>query len=135
VIAEVLTLAALAGAADPACAVTHSTAPLRRYGGRGLWTYLPERGLIEASEHSSGDLSWKFIWSARREYPGGLTVAGTRLDAAGRMTVLTVRWGRTSTGQGGWATAVTFPSPGCWRVTGTAAGARVSLVVRVEETA
>jgi hypothetical protein len=133
VIPELLAFAALtAHSGEPACAVSRSTAPTRRYGGRALWTHLPEAGTINAPWRLDGTLGWKLGWSAKREYAGGLAVTGARLDtAAPRMTVLAVRWGRSSTGQGGWATAVTFPSPGCWRITGRAAGARLSYTVRV----
>jgi len=134
VIAELLAVVAMSGpSAEPAaCAVTQSALPSRRHGGKALWTTLPEDGVINARPRDDGSLFWKFGWTPKRQYPGGLAVTGRRLDAAAPpMTVLAVRWGYSSTGRGSWATAVNFPTAGCWRITGRSAGVKLSYVVRV----
>jgi hypothetical protein len=47
------------------------------------------------------------------------------------MKVLGVVWGHDSYGRGGWASAVKFPSEGCWRISGRVRDITLSYVVRV----
>jgi hypothetical protein len=42
-----------------------------------------------------------------------------------------VRWGYSSTGRGGWASAVVFAGEGCWRITGRVRDVSLTFVVRV----
>lgn len=93
-----------------------------------LSSTLPSGGVISAARYEpDGSLFWKPYWRARD--PEGWTVAvrGQRLDApAPLMRVLAVRWG-----SGSWATASTFPSEGCWRITGRVGDVSLSYVVKV----
>ena len=121
--------------ATTACAVTRtSTGRLSaRRSGRRLTTTLPPGGVLSRPRADDGSIGTKLGWTpfgfgSERE----LTIAGKRLDApAPPLRVLGVNWGYSSTGRGSWATAVAFPSEGCWRITATVAGVRLSYVTRV----
>ena len=121
--------------AAAACAVTRtSTGRLSaRRGNLRLTTTLPPGGVISRPRDDDGSISTKLWWvpfgfGAERE----LRVAGRRLDAqSAPMRVRDVNWGYASTGRGSWATPVRFPSEGCWRVTATVAGIRLSYVTQV----
>lgn len=84
-----------------------------------------------------GSIFWKFGWLPTGiDVSPGLTVAGRRLDAASPpMRVLGVNWGysyvRGVRGRGSWATAVSFPSEGCWKLTGRVGDIALSYVVKV----
>lgn len=59
---------------------------------------------------------------------GRLRIAGRRLDAAAAPLRAVVPPGYPAGFQ---ATGLIFPTPGCWRVTGSAGGAHLAFVVRV----
>ena len=81
---------------------------------------------------TQSDLGQKLGWIPREGFTGALTVRGERLDApSAPMKVLGVFWGYSSTGEGSWASAVRFPSEGCWRLTGRVGDLTLSFVVRV----
>ena len=115
------------------CAVTTSALPSGRYGTGRLWVTLPAGGILHAQRNQPDDglFGTKLGWTPDRDRDLTLTVSGRRLDAPGRMTVKGVFWGHSSTGKGGWASAVAFPSAGCWRITGRAGPTTVSYVVKV----
>ena len=97
------------------------------YGNGLLSTTLPRDGVLGAPQRADG-LFAKLPWTPHTPYPEGeLLVAGERLDGDGELRVHTVRWG---TGNS-WRTAVTFPSEGCWRITGRVRDISLSYVVRV----
>ena len=97
------------------------------YGNGLLSTTLPVEGVLAAPRRADG-LSAKLPWTPHTPYPEGeLVVAGERLDGDGELRVHTVRWG---TGNS-WRTAVSFPSAGCWRITGRVRDVSLSYVVRV----
>jgi hypothetical protein len=123
-----------AGQAQAACPVTRSGLPSRRYGSSRLWVTLPPGGVLRAQRNKPDDgmFGTKIGWIPDRNRNLKLTVSGTRLDAPGRMRVLGVFWGHSSsTGKGSWASAVAFPRGGCWRITGRAGPTTLSYVVRV----
>jgi hypothetical protein len=136
-IAALLAALAFAGpvAEPPACAVTKPTLPAGRYGTTRLWVKIPPGGILHVQRGEDGTLWDKLAWTPDRDRGLQLTVSGRRLDAPGRMRVLGVNWGYSYTaagrGKGGWASAVEFPAPGCWRITGRAGTATVSYVVKV----
>jgi hypothetical protein len=132
-IAAVLAALAFAGPASEqaTCAVTKPTLSAGRYGTRTLWVRLPDRGILRLTRGADGRLGDKLAWIPDRDRNLQLTVSGRRLDAPGRLRVLSVNWGYASTGKGSWASAVVFPAPGCWRITGRAGTATVSYVVKV----
>lgn len=111
-----------------------------RYGNGALWTTLLPGGTLAVTPDRvarDGSVGWKFAWTPTGiAVSPGLTVSGRRLDAASPpLRVLGVAWGYsyTSAGRrgGGWASAVSFPSEGCWRITGRARDISLSFVVRV----
>ena len=117
---------------DPArfCPVT---TPGRRSGlfnhGNGLLssTVPPDGVVVGDRREPDGSLFWKPGWLPRGVVTHDLVVTGERLDAlAPPMRVLAVRWGG-----GSWRTASTFPSEGCWRITGRLGDVSLSYVVWV----
>jgi hypothetical protein len=104
--------------------------PSPYYGNGRLWTVLWPRGVFVAGPgdlERDGSISVKFPWW-RRGY-GYLKITGRRIDArADRLRAHIPRgYGRT----GFQSTAVTFPTAGCWRVTGTAGPDRLTVVTLV----
>ena len=83
------------------------------------------------NQPDDGMFGTKLGWIPDRDRNLTLTVSGTRIDAPGRMKVRGVFWGHDSTGRGSWASAVAFPTGGCWRITGRAGTTTLSYVVRV----
>jgi hypothetical protein len=132
VIVELVTVVALAAPTAEAgsCAVTRPNLPAGRYGTQRLWTRLPGKGLLRLRRDADGSLFDKLAWIPDRDRGLSLTVSGRRLDGAGRLRVLGVHWGYSSTGKGSWASAVAFPSAGCWRVTGRARDTTLSYVAK-----
>jgi hypothetical protein len=102
-----------------------------RYGNDFLSTLLPVNGILVARLDPDGTLFQKLGWVPRSGFDGELFVRGERLDAPGQMRVITVRRGYASNGTGSWATAVDFPSEGCWRITGRVRDISLSYVVKV----
>lgn len=80
-----------------------------------------------------GTLFEKLAWIPHRGLTGSLVVRGERLDAsAPPLRVLGAYWGhRSDTGKGSWASAVEFPSEGCWRIWGRVNDVTLTYVVRV----
>jgi hypothetical protein len=113
------------------CQVTKSALASNRYGGPRLWTFLPAGGVLRVQRGSDGSIGTKLSWIPDRDRNLQLVVSGRRLDAPGRMRVLGVHWGYSSTGKGSWASAVAFPKAGCWRITGRAGSTTLSYVVKV----
>jgi hypothetical protein len=97
-----------------------------------LGTSLPVDGVFVGHRREpDGSIFDKLGW-VPTGIGGVLTVRGRRLDAPSRpLRVLAVRWGYSSTGRGGWASAVVFPSEGCWKLTGRVKDVSLSYVVKV----
>ena len=74
-----------------------------------------------------GSLSMKFPW--QRRIRGALTIEGRRLDGAAPPLRSAIPDGYGDTGFQ--ATALIFPTPGCWEVTGRVGGERLTFVTRV----
>lgn len=125
--------ARLALAVHDPCSVTRSSLPSRRHGSSRLWTALPPAGILYVKRNVPDDglYGTKLGWVPDRDRNLVLTVSGHRLDAPGRMVVRAVNWGYSSDGKGSWASAVAFPSGGCWRITAAAGDTKLSYVVRV----
>ena len=97
------------------------------YGNGLLSTWLPGDGVFVARPEPDGTLFEKLRWIPHGVTGGTLTVRGERLDAAfPSMRVLSVNWGG-----GSWASAVLFPSEGCWRISGRVGDVSLSYVVKV----
>ena len=105
--------------------------PLLSYGNGFLSVHVSSDGGL-VTERRDGTLFQKLAWTPRRGFGGTLTVRGERVDTlSSPMRVLGVHWGSSSTGRGGWASAVEFPSEGCWRISGRVGDISLSYVVRV----
>jgi hypothetical protein len=95
-----------------------------RAGGLGLG------GVIAASGdfvNPDGSISWKFPWW--REVAGNLTITGQRLDAPAPPVKSQVPSGYGNIGFQ--ASGVTFPTEGCWQVTGKTGQASLTFVTFV----
>ena len=104
---------------------------LGRYGNGLLSTTLRQDGSLARPVEPDGSLFDKLGWlpSGIR---GTLTVRGERLHAESPpLEVLGVHWGYSSSGRGSWASAVLFPSEGCWRVTGRVGDVSLTFVAKV----
>lgn len=87
-----------------------------------LSTMLPADGVLTTRVDADG-LFQKLGWLPHTTFPDALVVRGERLDVASPpLRVISVNWGYAITpGRpqiGSWASAVKFPSAGCWRITG-----------------
>ena len=101
-------------------------------GNGSLWTLLPTDGVIVIEPGSShinedGSMAMKFLWW--RALPGApLVIEGHRLDGVAPPLSSHVPSGYDWLFQ---ATALIFPTEGCWEVTGTVAGAKLTFVIQV----
>ena len=91
---------------------------------------LPERGVIEADARfvqPDGSIGWKLGWW--RIEPGSLIITGRRLDAVAPPLRVSIPdgYGR----EGFQASGVTFPTDGCWEVTGLVGDASLTFVTYV----
>jgi hypothetical protein len=113
------------------CPVTKGTGPNESYGNGLLSTRVASIGTLIVQREADGTLFTKLGWLPHKGLRGTLTVSGERLDAPGRMRVLGVFWGSSSTGRSGWASPVEFPSEGCWRISGRVRDITLTYVVKV----
>ncbi len=122
----------------PACPVTApngSTPPGEAYapehhGNGALFTVLWPEGNILMGPHNvepDGSLSMKFVWW--RGVKGKLTIEGRRLDAAAPPLRADIPDGYGDSGIQ--ASALIFPTEGCWEVTGRVGDAALTFVTRV----
>ena len=104
------------------------------FGNNQLWVVpLQEDGVIRADPsavESDGSINTKFGWW--RLTPGTLTISGRRLDAPGPALRASVPDGYGSTGFQ--ASGVSFPTEGCWEITGSVGGETLSFVMFVTRT-
>jgi hypothetical protein len=109
------------------------------YGNGKLWTALWPKGKVLAGKqdvHPDGSIEMKFPWWAAG-VEGGLSITGRRLDGPAPPVRAQINSGWPETGFSGdafWASGIIFASEGCWRITGSVGGTRltfVTLVVRV----
>lgn len=124
--------------ATESCTVTVPRGPDGSYGNGLLATVLAPDGRLVAAREPGGTLFAKPRWTPRPGLdgsgPGGLAVRGERLDApAPPAVVRRVSWGSGSgpNARGGWASALSFPTEGCWRISGRVRDVTLSFVVRV----
>jgi hypothetical protein len=97
----------------------------------GLW---PNGNVVvrpngPGSIEPDGSLSMKFGWYRGEGLHGKLTIQGRRLDASAPPLRASIADGYGDTGFQ--ATGITFPTEGCWQVTGEVADTRVTFVARV----
>lgn len=96
------------------------------FGDGKLWVWVPG-GKLYLAPDSDGRLSEKFGWW--REVPGTLTIEGHRLDARAPWLNASVPDGYGPTGFQ--ATGITFPTPGCWEITGHVGSESLTFVVEI----
>lgn len=97
------------------------------HGNGKLWTVLPLDGKIVMPPDPDGSISDKFMWW--RAMQGALTIEGHRLDAPAAPAVPNVPRGYHDTGFQ--ASSITFPTEGCWQITGQAGDSELTFVVEV----
>jgi hypothetical protein len=104
------------------------------YGNEALSVYLGQNGRTITFKPdgpgevlSDGSLSMKFQW--HRNVPGALTVEGRRLDASVSPMHATVAAGYGQIGVQ--PTTLTFPTPGCWEITGHLGDASLRFIADV----
>lgn len=102
---------------------------------------LVDNGVLSAEVTSTGEQTGrrqadgpifdKFGWIPVDGLVGRLVVNGERLDVPSPpLKGLAVNWGNSfPSGQGSWASAVVFPSEGCWRLTGRVRDLSLTYVV------
>ena len=145
IVAVVAATAAPAKAPTPACAVTDvrgkrppdPARPSFNYGNAVIRVALvPRNGRLVAGRlrgggeratiNEDGSIDAKFGWW--RAGSGKIRISGRRLDAAALPLRADVPDGY---GRGFQATGLTFPTTGCWRVTGRYAGASLTFTMLV----
>lgn len=97
------------------------------HGNGKLWTVLPLDGKLVMPPDPDGSISDKFMWW--RAVRGALTLEGHRLDAPSALAVPYIPRGYHDTGFQ--ASGITFPTEGCWQVTGQAGDSKLTFVVEV----
>jgi hypothetical protein len=111
-----------------------TSSPGSRYLGNGaLFTDLYPTPIHPRPDdvRDDGAIEMKVPWW--RGVPGRLTIEGRRLDAT---AVPLTAWIPTGYGREGFqSTAITFPTPGCWEVTGRVANASLTFVTLILEPA
>jgi hypothetical protein len=99
-------------------------------------------GVITPAREADGSLSWKFAWWGTREPRQPLAIRGRRLDPLTPLMTIRVHERFVAHANEGyvesapvprfWSSSVTFPTEGCWQVTGIVGSVRLSLVVLVQ---
>jgi hypothetical protein len=104
------------------------------FGNRDLWVGgLGDDGVIVADSRfveSDGSIGWKFGWW--RIVPGTLTITGRRLDTPAPPARASVPDGYGP--EGFQASGVSFPTEGCWEITGSVGGSALTFVTFVLRT-
>lgn len=96
------------------------------YGNGKLAVALQPRIVVKPDVHD-GSLGMKFMWW--RGVKGTLQISGRRLDATAKPARGVVPDGYGD--QGFQASGITFPTPGCWQVTGNVGGDSLTFVLEV----
>jgi hypothetical protein len=92
-----------------------------------LWTILPPAGVIRERSRGDGSIETKLPWW--RGLRGRLSISGRRLDAPTPRIRAHIPAGYGPIGFQ--ASAIVFPTAGCWSVTGTAGTASLNFVTLV----
>jgi hypothetical protein len=130
--------AAARAAACPVTIPNGSTPPgenasVENHGNGALWTALPPDGKIVATRPfvlPDGSMRIKFPWWGSRRAGTNLRLTASGLGLPGGVARASVAPGLTRAPHF-WASSVTFPTEGCWRVKASAGRATLSLVVFV----
>jgi len=103
--------------------------PYRWYGGDGLWAFPWLDGESPGTLYLDADGFHKVLWWREPEVQGAIAVTARRLD--GPTTPIDVYTEGAPTQQGQQPGGLRFPTPGCWELTGTAGGKRLTIVALV----
>ena len=118
-------------APEPADSTGRDSSPGSRYLGNGaLWRDLdPSDTPATGRRAGDGAIEMKFPWW--RGIAGRLRIEGRRLDATAPSLSAWIPGGY---GRKGFqSTAITFPTAGCWQVTGSVGGASLTFVSLILE--
>ena len=130
------------GQVTDSCPVTSPNAEVVRHGahfnyGNGeLWTSVWREGNVVFRSggpgfiHANGSMSMKWPWYREHSIEGELEIQGRRLDAPSERSV-SANHSPVLGDPGFHAGAITFPSEGCWEVTGRAGDASLTFVTLV----
>ncbi len=130
------------GQVSGSCPVTSPNADVVRhgahfnYGNGDLWTSVwPDGNVVFRSGgpgfiHANGSMSMKWPWYQEHGVEGELEIQGRRLDAPWERSV-SADHSPVLGDPGFHAGAISFPSEGCWEVTGRAGDASLTFVTRV----
>ena len=102
---------------------------MRHHGESGLWTvlYYPTLPVTSRNLNPDGSIDEKFPWW--RGVSGSLSIRGRRIDGSAPPLRARIPSGY---GDGGFqASAIIFPTEGCWQVTGSVGLAALTFVVLV----
>lgn len=120
--------------ASTTCAVTNPEGGI--YGNDSLTAVLPGNGTFVFKPggpgfvDADGALGIKVGWGLRKR--GTLVVTGRRLDGAAPPARAYIPRSYDNY-LGGMSLFLVFPTPGCWEITGTVAGASLTFVVKVQK--
>jgi hypothetical protein len=140
VVAAAVLAAALAATASATCRTTRANgrvpagASSTLFGNGQLAT--AAYGVIYATPRTldrDGTISEKFPWFGAAGLVGDLRITGRRLDRAAPPLRARINPGSVESvpGMRFWASGITFPTAGCWRITGRVDDVRLTLVVLV----
>ena len=104
------------------------------YGNGLLWAGLASDGVYAVPPDrvaADGSIGNKLLWVTTPPWRKP-TISGERLDEPGRLHVVGVNTGSFAGYQPSHMTPVSFPAPGCWRVTARVGDVSLTYVVRVE---
>jgi len=103
------------------------------HGNGKIWTGLWPYGVIVAAPEfvePDDSIRMKFFWFADG-VEGSLSIRGRRLDESSPPVRATISSASPETGFSGdafWASAIIFPTEGCWEITGKVGGASLTFV-------
>ena len=100
------------------------------HGNGRLWTAMwPNNVLIASGDYIQPDGSVWMKWPWWRSVEGRLRISGQRLDAEAPPLTAAIPSGYGNLGFQ--PSGITFPTEGCWRITGTVSTTRLSFVTLV----
>jgi hypothetical protein len=122
----------------PAPYVANADPGMFWHGDKDLWTLLPVNGMWHALPYreNEGYFNKLFLWKpgfdGRKEEQPDITVVVRPLD--GHAPPVTSRYGTNAFIDPRWAmlTGLTFPAAGCWEVTASNGGHKLTFVVSVQ---
>ena len=96
-----------------------------------MWTALWPRGIVVATPNyvnRDGSVGMKWPWWWQKRFGSDLVITGRRLDAAAPPLTADIIGGYEAGFQ---PSGITFPTPGCWEVTGRVGAAQLTFVTLV----